>query len=129
MIDRTGVAPASLGNAGWLVPGLAIPLKVPFVLRYGRRSLLNPDRTAAHSAAGRFWPLDTPDTVRRELAAGVMARAVWPTCSSTTSPSKASACSPPTVCTPPADKMAEAGHPFKHVELDAGQLREHVPMK
>jgi D-amino-acid dehydrogenase len=43
VVDRTGVAAgASCGNAGWIAPGLAIPLNEPAVLRYGLRSLLNP---------------------------------------------------------------------------------------
>ncbi|MDF2704487.1 MAG: FAD-dependent oxidoreductase [Nonomuraea muscovyensis] len=43
VIDRGGVAAgASWGNAGWIAPGLAIPLNEPSVLRYGLRSLLNP---------------------------------------------------------------------------------------
>ncbi|HUQ55598.1 FAD-dependent oxidoreductase [Lentzea sp.] len=43
VVDRTGVAAgASWGNAGWIAPGLAIPLNEPAVLRYGLRSLVNP---------------------------------------------------------------------------------------
>ncbi|GAA5037210.1 D-amino-acid dehydrogenase [Thermocatellispora tengchongensis] len=43
VVDRRGVAAgASWGNAGWIAPGLAIPLNEPSVLRYGLRSLLNP---------------------------------------------------------------------------------------
>ncbi|MFI9838927.1 NAD(P)/FAD-dependent oxidoreductase [Nonomuraea sp. NPDC051941] len=43
VVDRGGVAAgASWGNAGWIAPGLAIPLNEPAVLRYGLRSLLNP---------------------------------------------------------------------------------------
>lgn len=33
---------SSWGNAGWLSPGLALPLNEPGVLRYGLRSLLDP---------------------------------------------------------------------------------------
>ncbi|MDP9861490.1 MULTISPECIES: NAD(P)/FAD-dependent oxidoreductase [Streptosporangium] len=45
VVDRDGVAAgASWGNAGWLSPGLAIPLNEPGILRYGLRSLL--DRSA-----------------------------------------------------------------------------------
>ncbi|GAA2404402.1 FAD-dependent oxidoreductase [Streptomyces glaucosporus] len=41
--DRGGVAAgASLGNAGWLTPGLATPLPEPAVLRYGLRAVLSP---------------------------------------------------------------------------------------
>ncbi|NUS04604.1 MAG: FAD-dependent oxidoreductase, partial [Nonomuraea sp.] len=43
VVDRGGLAAgASWGNAGWIAPGLAIPLNEPAVLRYGLRSLLNP---------------------------------------------------------------------------------------
>ncbi|MGV0837587.1 NAD(P)/FAD-dependent oxidoreductase [Mycolicibacterium thermoresistibile] len=43
VVDRTGVAAgASWGNAGWISPGLAIPLNDPAVLRYGLRNLLRP---------------------------------------------------------------------------------------
>lgn len=43
VVDRGGVAAgASWGNAGWIAPGLAVPLNEPAVLRYGLRSLLNP---------------------------------------------------------------------------------------
>ncbi|GAA2428670.1 NAD(P)/FAD-dependent oxidoreductase [Streptomyces macrosporus] len=41
--DRGGVAAgASLGNAGWLTPGLATPLPEPAVLRYGLRAVFSP---------------------------------------------------------------------------------------
>ena len=44
VVDRGGVAAgSSWGNAGWLSPGLAIPLNEPGVLRYGLSSLLNPN--------------------------------------------------------------------------------------
>ncbi len=35
-------AEASWGNAGWISPGLAVPLPDPAVLRYGLRALLDP---------------------------------------------------------------------------------------
>ncbi|MFF5986786.1 NAD(P)/FAD-dependent oxidoreductase [Prauserella flavalba] len=45
VVDRAGpAAGASWGNAGWLAPGLALPLNEPGVLRFGLRSLF--DRTA-----------------------------------------------------------------------------------
>lgn len=48
VVDRHGVASgASWGNAGWLSPGLAIPLNEPDVLRYGLRSLLDPSAPLA----------------------------------------------------------------------------------
>ncbi|RRJ87067.1 FAD-dependent oxidoreductase [Gulosibacter macacae] len=43
VIDRTGVAAgSSWGNAGWLTPGIAIPLPEVAVLRYGLRTIFNP---------------------------------------------------------------------------------------
>lgn len=43
VLDRGGVAAgASFGNAGWLTPGLAVPLADPSVLRYGLGALLDP---------------------------------------------------------------------------------------
>jgi D-amino-acid dehydrogenase len=43
VLDRKGVAAgSSWGNAGWIAPGLAIPLNEPSVLRYGLKSLANP---------------------------------------------------------------------------------------
>lgn len=42
VVDRDGVgAGASGGNAGWIAPGLALPLNSPAVLRYGLRSLID----------------------------------------------------------------------------------------
>lgn len=43
VVDRAEAgAGASWGNAGWLSPGLAIPLNEPSVVRYGLRTLLDP---------------------------------------------------------------------------------------
>ncbi|HTM84209.1 MAG TPA: FAD-dependent oxidoreductase [Mycobacterium sp.] len=43
VVDRTGVAAgSSWGNAGWISPGLTIPLNEPTVLRYGLTSLVHP---------------------------------------------------------------------------------------
>ncbi len=43
VIDRIGVAAgSSWGNAGWLSPGLVLPLPEPSVLRYAVRSMLDP---------------------------------------------------------------------------------------
>jgi len=42
VLDRSGVAAgSSWGNAGWISPGLAIPLAEPSILRYGMKSLLD----------------------------------------------------------------------------------------
>jgi D-amino-acid dehydrogenase len=43
VVDRDGVAAgSSWGNAGWLSPGMVIPLPEPSVLRYGLKSLFDP---------------------------------------------------------------------------------------
>ena len=40
VVDRTGVAAgASWGNAGWVAPGLTLPLNSPGILRHGLRAL------------------------------------------------------------------------------------------
>jgi len=53
VLDRHGVASgASWGNAGWLTPGLAMPLADPALWAYGPRALLDPD--AALSVPFRF---------------------------------------------------------------------------
>lgn len=44
VLDRSGVAAgSSWGNAGWISPGLSIPLAEPGILRYGLKSLLDKD--------------------------------------------------------------------------------------
>lgn len=44
VLDRSGVAAgSSWGNAGWISPGLCVPLSDPSVLSYGLKSLLDPD--------------------------------------------------------------------------------------
>src|SRR5690349_14582062 len=58
VVDRTGVAAgASWGNAGWVAPGLAIPLNEPAVLRYGLRSLISPNAPLHVPLTGdpRLW--------------------------------------------------------------------------
>lgn len=43
VVDRTGVAAgASWGNAGWVAPGLTLPLNSPAMLRQGLRALRDP---------------------------------------------------------------------------------------
>lgn len=57
VLDRMGVAAgSSWGNAGWISPGMAIPLAEPSVLRYGLKALRDPDS-----------PLFVPIKVEREL--------------------------------------------------------------
>ncbi|WP_037364666.1 NAD(P)/FAD-dependent oxidoreductase [Nakamurella lactea] len=44
VLDRSGVAAgSSWGNAGWISPGLSIPLAEPGILRYGIKALLDKD--------------------------------------------------------------------------------------
>ena len=58
VVDRSRVAAgASWGNAGWISPGLAIPLNEPGVMRYGLRSLRD-RRAPLHVPASlnpRLW--------------------------------------------------------------------------
>ncbi len=43
VLERSAVAAgSSWGNAGWITPGMAIPLAEPAVLRYGIKALLDP---------------------------------------------------------------------------------------
>lgn len=54
VVERSGVAAgSSWGNAGWISPGLCVPLSDPSVLKYGFKALLDPDSPL-------FIPL-TPD--------------------------------------------------------------------
>lgn len=55
VVDRSGVAAgSSWGNAGWLSPGLALPLNDPGVIRYGLRSLFS--RTAPLHVPAKIDP-------------------------------------------------------------------------
>ncbi|GAA3765162.1 D-amino acid dehydrogenase [Microbacterium kribbense] len=48
VIDRTGVAAgSSWGNAGWLTPGMAMPLADPSIWTYGPGALIDPDAPLA----------------------------------------------------------------------------------
>ncbi|QFU89850.1 FAD-binding oxidoreductase [Amycolatopsis sp. YIM 10] len=71
VLDRNGVAAgASWGNAGWLSPGLAIPLNEPAVLRTGLGSLVRRDA-----------PLHVPPTVSPGLWSFLLrfaAHCTWP---------------------------------------------------
>ena len=43
VLERTGIAAgSSWGNAGWISPGLSVPLADPSVLKYGLKALLDP---------------------------------------------------------------------------------------
>ncbi|MFD7657500.1 NAD(P)/FAD-dependent oxidoreductase [Actinosynnema sp. NPDC059797] len=151
VVDRTAVAAgASWGNAGWIAPGLAIPLNEPSVLRYGLRSLLNP-------AAPLHVPL-TADPALWSFLAKFAAHSRWSSwtraveanlplnqeCAEAFDVLTANGVDAPTVDAPitagfrtpkqaqgllrELGRMAAAGQPVDHVELDADQLREHVPL-
>jgi D-amino-acid dehydrogenase len=151
VIDRTGVAAgASWGNAGWLAPGLAIPLNEPSVLRYGLRSLLNP-------AAPLHIPLSADPGLLAFLAR-FAAHCRWPSWRRAVRANlplndesleafdvlTANGVDAPTVDAAiiaafqiprqaqgllrELRRMAEAGQPVDYVELDADQVRTHVPL-
>jgi D-amino-acid dehydrogenase len=151
VIDRTGVAAgASWGNAGWLAPGLAIPLNEPSVLRYGLRALLNPTAPLhiplaadpslwaflARFAANCRWP-SWRRAVRANLplsdecieafdvltANGVAAATVDAAITAAfQTPRQARG------LLRELRRMAEAGQPVEHTELDADQVRDQVPL-
>ncbi|MDX3659005.1 FAD-dependent oxidoreductase [Streptomyces sp. ID05-26A] len=151
VVDRTGVAAgASWGNAGWIAPGLAIPLNEPAVLRYGLRSLFDP-------AAPLHIPL-TADPKLWSFLARFAAHCRW---SSWTRAAKANiplneecieaydvltanGVEASTVDAPitavftsavsaqglvrELDRLAAAGQPVDHVRLSTTDLREQVPL-
>lgn len=44
VVERSGIAAgSSWGNAGWISPGLAVPLSDPSVLKYGLKAVLDPN--------------------------------------------------------------------------------------
>lgn len=44
VVDRSGVAAgSSWGNAGWISPGLAVPLSDPSIIKYGAKAVLDPN--------------------------------------------------------------------------------------
>ena len=44
VVERSGVAAgSSWGNAGWISPGLCVPLSDPSVIKYGLKAVLDPD--------------------------------------------------------------------------------------
>ncbi|OBI75801.1 NAD(P)/FAD-dependent oxidoreductase [Mycobacterium asiaticum] len=58
VVDRGGVgAGASAGNAGWVAPGLVLPLNSPAILRYGLRSLFDANAPLHIPVTGdpRLW--------------------------------------------------------------------------
>ncbi|MGW4115157.1 NAD(P)/FAD-dependent oxidoreductase [Actinosynnema sp. NPDC004786] len=151
VVDRTSIAAgASWGNAGWIAPGLAIPLNEPSVLRYGLRSLLSPTaplhipprvdpglwsfllRFAAHCrwsswtrAVRANLPLNEESFEAFDVltANGVdVATVDAPITAGFTSPARAQG------LLRELSRMADAGQRVDHVELDADGLREHVPL-
>lgn len=151
VVDRTGVAGgASWGNAGWVAPGLAIPLNEPTVLRYGLRSLLSPTAPLhvpmkadprlwaflARFAANCRWSSWTT-AVRANLplneecieafdvltANGVEATTIEaPVTAAFRNPDEARA------LLRELRRMADAGQPVDHTELDRDRLREQLPL-
>ncbi|WP_275001829.1 NAD(P)/FAD-dependent oxidoreductase [Promicromonospora iranensis] len=79
VLDRHGVASgASWGNAGWLTPGLAMPLADPSLWAYGLRAMLDPSAAlsvpfrfdgALWAFLARFMAHATPDAWRHAMAA------------------------------------------------------------
>lgn len=151
VVDRTGVAAgASWGNAGWVAPGLAIPLNEPTVLRYGLRSLLSPTAPlhVPMKADPRLWAFLTrfaancrwsswTRAVRANLtlndecieafdvltANGVAAKTVEaPITAAFRTPDEARG------LLRELRRMADAGQPVDHTELDRDRLREQLPL-
>lgn len=151
VLDRSGVAAgASWGNAGWVAPGLAIPLNEPSVLRYGLSSMLS--RTAPlhipFSAGPGLW---------RFLAA-FAANCRWPSwtravranlplneeCIDAFDRLAEGGVGAPTVPAPitaafrsrdearhlleELRRLADAGQKVDHAELSGEELREYVPL-
>ena len=151
VVDRTGVAAgASWGNAGWIAPGLAIPLNEPAVLRYGLRSLFDPAAPLhvpakvdprlwaflTRFAANCRWPswtravranlplndeaVDAFDTLTR---GGVAAPTIAaPITAGFESPRQAQ------VLLRELGRLAEAGQQVRHALLSGDELRELVPL-
>ncbi|MCT2584822.1 NAD(P)/FAD-dependent oxidoreductase [Actinophytocola gossypii] len=151
VVDRTGVAAgASWGNAGWIAPGLAIPLNEPSVLRYGLRSLLNP-------TAPLHVPM-SPDPRLWAFLARFAANCRWPSwnravrsnlplndeCLEAFDVLTENGVQAPTIDSPitaafqsqkqaqgllrELERMAEAGQAVRHVALDTDQVRAEVPL-
>ncbi|MET9224592.1 FAD-dependent oxidoreductase [Lentzea sp. NPDC003310] len=151
VVDRTGVAAgASWGNAGWIAPGLAIPLNEPAVLRYGLRSLFDPaaplhipltadpglwsflTRFASHCrwsswtrAAQANIPLNEECVEAYDVltANGVEA----PTVDAPITALFTSAVSAQSLLRE-LERLAAAGQPVDHTRLSTTDLREQVPL-
>ena len=151
VLDRKGVAAgSSWGNAGWIAPGLAIPLNEPSVLRYGVKSLFNPKaplhipvkvdpalwafltRFAANCHWGSWTravrtnlPLNEESIEAYDVltANGVAATTnPAPITAGFTSPRAA------TGLLRELRRMAEAGQQVPHAAVERDQLRELVPL-
>ncbi|MEW9550700.1 NAD(P)/FAD-dependent oxidoreductase [Nonomuraea sp. NPDC050783] len=151
VVDRGGVAAgASWGNAGWVAPGLAVPLNEPAVLRYGLRSLLNPAaplhvpasldpglwRFLARFAASSHWgawtravranlPLNEECVEAYEVLAaeGVAAPVVAaPITAAFRTPRQAEG------LLRELRRLQEAGQRVEHAVLDGARLAEQVPL-
>ncbi|XVS60835.1 NAD(P)/FAD-dependent oxidoreductase [Actinosynnema sp. CA-299493] len=150
VVDRTGVAAgASWGNAGWLSPGLTIPLNEPSVLRYGLRSLLNPTAPLhiplsvdpglwsflARFAANCRWSSWTRAVrANRPLNAECFEAFDVLTANGVEAPTVAAPITAAFETARQADalrhelsRMADAGQPVEHSTLDRDRLRELVP--
>jgi D-amino-acid dehydrogenase len=151
VVDRTSVAAgASWGNAGWIAPGLAIPLNEPSVLRYGLRSLLSP-AAPLHVPLGvdpGLWSFLAKFAVNCRWSSWTRAvHANLPLnaeCVEAFDVLTANGVDATTVDAPitaafrtPAQargllrelrRTAEAGQLVEHTGLDAEELREHVPL-
>jgi len=151
VVDRTGVAAgASWGNAGWISPGLAIPLNEPTVLRYGLRSLLNPTAPlhVPASVAPRLWSFLARFAANCRWSSWTRAvHANLPLndeCLDAFDVLSRNGVTPPTVDAPVTAvfenprqarnllrelrRLAAAGQVVEHTELTGDELRELVPL-
>ncbi|AXX30963.1 D-amino acid dehydrogenase small subunit [Actinosynnema pretiosum subsp. pretiosum] len=151
VVDRDGVAAgASWGNAGWIAPGLAIPLNEPSVLRHGLRALLNPGAplsippTAdpglwsflAAFAANCHWPSWTR-AVRANARLNAESAEAYdvltangvdaPTTEAPITAAFADSAQARSLLREFA-RMADAGQPVDHTLLTRDELRSHVPL-
>ena len=151
VVDRTGVAAgASWGNAGWIAPGLAIPLNEPAVLRYGLRSLLNPNAPlhVPATADPRLWSFLTRFAAQCRWSSWTRAvRAGLPLNDESIDAYDdltRGGVAAPTIDAPIAAgfetpkqaqgllrelrRLADAGQVVEHAELTGAELRELVPL-
>ncbi|MFI6032172.1 NAD(P)/FAD-dependent oxidoreductase [Amycolatopsis magusensis] len=151
VVDRTGVAAgASWGNAGWVSPGLTIPLNEPAVLRTGLKALLDPAAPlripvsadpALWAFLARFALNCRWSSWRRAVRAN---RPLNDGCLDAYDTLTANGVDAPVKSAPitaaletrgqavellrELRRMADAGEPVEHVALDRDQLREQLPL-